>query len=110
LIQRAEEHQEIRIDRIARGVGHAHPAHSEHVAQRTAYQEIARKRRQTIADGNGLAGELALIDPQTNRHAIAIETLLEAAGLRHAQKHLLEQRFKHARRGEQICRAHLAHV
>ena len=51
----AEERHQSGSGSVAGGEGHAHIAHPEDVAQRTANQEVARGRDQAVAQGDRLA-------------------------------------------------------
>ena len=51
---RAVEHEQVGPDRLARGVGDAHPAHAEHVAQRPVDEQVAEPVQQPVDERHRL--------------------------------------------------------
>ena len=108
--ERAVEVEDLRPDRLARGVGHAHAAHAERVLERAVDQEIAQPIEQPVERGDRPAVEQRRPDAAGDRHEGLEHAALEEARILHADRDLGDQVLQHARRREVIGRTDLAQV
>ena len=93
----AVEAEQIRSDGLACGVGHAHPAEAQAVAQRAVHQRVAQGVLDRIHQAQRLAVHLVGADAAGQRHASVEQLALEGAGVFHADHHRGEQALEHAR-------------
>ena len=107
---RAVEGEQVRADRLARGIGDADAREAERVLERRVEDEVA----ETVGEPRGEWDPLAVGDvfapALRHGHEAAIEPFLQPACVFHADLHPRQQGLEHARRGEVIGRADLAQV
>ena len=108
--ERAVEGEEVRADRLAGGVGDAHPGKAQRVAQRRVDQDLAEGVAQAVERADGLAVHQRRPDPARQRHRPVEQPALQPAGVFHADHHAGEQALEDARRREVVGRADLLQV
>ena len=91
-------------------VGHAHAAHAQRVAQRAVDQRVAQRVAQPVPQADGFAVQNPGADAARQLHAGMEQLALDDAGVFHADHHMRQQPFQHARRREVIGGADVAHV
>ncbi len=99
---RAVEGEQVRSDRLARRIGHAHPREAQRVAQRPIDQQIACRIAQPVPPAHRLAALQRRAHAARMRHAGAVQPALEGARVLHADRHAGEQPFEDARRREVV--------
>ena len=99
---RAVEGEQVRANRLTRGVGHAHPAQAQGVAQRAVDQQIAQRIQEPVGQADWRAVHQGRANPLGQGHAGMKQMALEGAGVFHADHHAGQQAFKHPGRGEVI--------
>jgi hypothetical protein len=108
--ERAVEIEDLRPDRLARGIAHAHPAQPHRVLQRAIDQQVAQPVFEPVPAAHGLAVQQMRADLAGMRHEDVEEPLLHPAGIFHPDHHVGELRLEHARRRKVIGRPDLAQV
>ena len=107
---RAVEVEQVRADRLARGVGHAHARKAEHILERAIDQDIAEPVKQPAGKRHRLLVEQFATVFARHADEIMEQLALEETGIFHADHHAREQKFERARRREIEARPDFAQV
>ena len=107
---RAVKAEQVRAYGLAGGVGHAHPAHAQVVAQRAVDQQIAQSVQQALSQAQRLAIEARRAYAPRQVHEVMEHGALQAPGVFHAYRHAGQQAFKDARRRKVVGRADFLQV
>ncbi len=108
--QRPEEVEDLRPDRLARGVGHAHPAQPQVVQQRPVDQQPPQREQQALRRARRAALGALLLDAVGQADEVVEQLALDPARVLHADHDRGEQVLADARRGEEVVGPDLAQV
>ena len=106
----AVEAEQVGSDGLAGGVGHAHAAQAQRVAQRPVHAQGAQPVQQLVGGAHRLAVHQRRADAARQRHEAVEEPALHPAGVFHADHHRGQQAFEDPRRREVVGRADLLQV
>ena len=107
---RAVKTKQIRPDGLASGIGHAHPAKTQVVAQRAVHQQIAQGIQGAVHQGHLPTAAQHRPHALGQSHTRMEQAALDRRGVLHTDHHAGEQAFKHTRRRKVIGRADLFQV
>ena len=107
---RSVKGEQVRPDSFACGVGHAHPAHAQVVAQGAIHQQVTQRVQQPIAQAQRLAVHARRPNPLRDLHERLEHAAHECPGVFHADHDAGQQPFKDARRGKVIGGTNLFEV
>ncbi|MPL60733.1 hypothetical protein SDC9_06294 [bioreactor metagenome] len=108
--ERAVEVEDLRPDRLARGIADADAREAEGVLQRPEDEEPAKRIAQPVEHADRFAVEDRGADPAGQRHVMVEQPFLHPPRIFHADHHLRQLAFEYPRRGEEIGRPDLAQV
>src|SRR5206468_945778 len=104
------EREQVRADRLARGVGDAHARETEHVLERPIHDELAERIEQTARERYTFAVEYFLpVTPGDAEEGMECAPL-ERARVLHTDHDAGEHLLEHTRRREVEGRTDLLHV
>ena len=108
--QRAVEIENLWANRFTRSIAHAHTAEPKRVFQRAIHKQLTQLILHLIAKADVLAIQQRRPNLAGMGHVALKQPLLERACVLHADHHVGQLGFKHARRGEIISRPNLAQI
>ncbi|MNT08403.1 hypothetical protein D3C72_1431450 [compost metagenome] len=106
----AEEGEQVRPDRLAGGIGHAHPAETHVVAQRAKHHPVAQPVADLVHQAHGLAITQGRAHPFGHFHEVVEHLALDGACIFHTDHHAGQNAFKNARRRKVVGGADLFQV
>ena len=107
---RAVEREQIGANGFTRGVGYAHTAKAEAVAQWAVDHEVAQAIQQAVEQANRFALHALRANFHGQAHEVFVQAALYAAGIFHANAHTGEHALEHPRRRKVVSRTNLFQV